>query len=209
MTDGATQLLAVPLAEHAASKQTAGEAAGETRVDEDEGAASDILSGRYACYNLYETRDGRWLSVGALEPKFWAALCRALGREELTGEQFAGGQRQQRAIETLARLFKTRDAAEWLALFGGEDVCVAPVNSIEEALGSGHLRERGAFESVPHPTAGAVELSGVAPKLSDTPGRLSKAPPPSLGQHTREVLLWAGLSDAEVEELARDRVVKA
>ena len=220
MTDGAIQLLAIPLAERAASGRVGrggeqggpGSARSEEGVaqsDEgDGGAASDILSGRYACYNLYETRDGRWLSVGALEPKFWAALCRAVGLEELTYEQFAGGDAQARAIETLARAFKSRDAEDWLALFGDEDVCVAPVNSVEDALGSEHFRERGTFESVPHPKAGDIELLGVAPKLTDTPGRLSHAPPPRLGEHTREVLLWAGLSATEVEELVEARVVR-
>lgn len=196
MTDGAMQLLTVPLAEYAASRQ------GEEGV-------SDILSGRYACYNLYETRDGRWLSVGALEPKFWSALCRAVGCEGLILEQFVGGERQARVIESLARAFKLRDADEWLAQFGDEDVCVAPVNSVEEALKSGHFRERGAIESVPHPATGDIEVLGVVPKLGDTPGRLSHAPPPRLGEHTREVLLWAGLSGAEVEELERARVVRA
>ena len=207
MTDGAMRLLTIPLAEHAASvggdHNEGGDAAG------DEGAAGDILSGRYACYNLYETRDGRWLSVGALEPKFWAALCRAVGLEELIQEQFAGGDdRQARAVETLARAFKSRDADDWLALFGDEDVCVAPVNSLDEALDSRHFRERGTFESVPHPRAGDIDLLGVAPKLTETPGRLSHAPPPRLGEHTREVLLWAGLPAEEVEELERARVVK-
>lgn len=111
-------------------------------------------------------------------------------------------------MEALAHAFRSRNAAEWLALFGEADVCVAPVNSIDEALGSRHFRERGIIESVPHPEIGPIDLLGIMPGLTDTPGRLSHTPPPRLGEHTRPVLLWAGLSVEEVEGLEKACVVR-
>jgi len=111
MLDGVVSLLPVALALYAAK----GEA--PRRGDQK-------LTGRYACYNVYRARDGRWLAVGALEPKFWVELCRGLGCEQLAAEQFAEGPRQREMIRELAAIFRTRDAAEWFAQFRDRDACL-------------------------------------------------------------------------------------
>ena len=131
-----------------------------------------VLTGRYACYRLYRCADGRWISVGALEPKFWAALCRALGCEQFVVGQFAEGEARLEMIAAFARIFETRSAAEWSDYLRPYDACVAPVCNVAEVMRDFGL---GAGESV------------VTPKLSATPGRLGGAPP-RLGEHTREIL---------------------
>lgn len=91
-----------------------------------------FLTGGLACYRIYETADGRHLTVGALEPKFFVRLCELIGRPELAARQFDAGAQEELAGE-LARSFGERELAEWLTLFDGEDVCVGPVATLAEA----------------------------------------------------------------------------
>jgi crotonobetainyl-CoA:carnitine CoA-transferase CaiB-like acyl-CoA transferase len=159
MLDGAAWMLPVALAFYQA-----------TGAMPERGAA--VLTGRYACYRLYRCADGRWVSVGALEPKFWAALCRALGCEQLIPDQFAEGERRREMIAALSRIFETREAGEWFDYLKPHDVCVAPVRNVAEVMRDFGLQNG---ETV------------VAPKLSSTPGQLG-GPPPRLGEHTQQVL---------------------
>jgi crotonobetainyl-CoA:carnitine CoA-transferase CaiB-like acyl-CoA transferase len=142
-----------------------------------------------------------------LEEKFWAALCQRLGCAELIEDQFAGDERQATMIESLAKIFRTRNADEWFQLLGAEDACVMPLSTMDEVLRDAHLRERGAIASASHPSIGLIDRVGVSPLLGDTPGQLSSLPPPRLGEHTREVLQRAGLSQAEIAELERERAI--
>jgi len=91
-----------------------------------------FLTGGLACYRIYETGDGRHLTVGALEPKFFSRLCELIGRPELAERQLVAGEQEALAAE-LASVFSNRPLAEWLALFDGEDVCVGPVATLAEA----------------------------------------------------------------------------
>ncbi|MBI3680563.1 MAG: CoA transferase [Acidobacteria bacterium] len=93
----------------------------------------ETLSGRYACYHVYPTRDGRWVAVGALEPKFWAALCQAIGCPQFIPEQYAEDPRRSQIIECLEAVFLTRDAEEWFVHLKHLDACVTPVRTVEEA----------------------------------------------------------------------------
>jgi alpha-methylacyl-CoA racemase len=86
-----------------------------------------LLTGGVACYRIYATADGRWLTVAALEPKFWHRLCDLLDRPDLVPRQF------EPELPELEALFRTRPLAEWLALLEGRDTCVGPVLTLEEA----------------------------------------------------------------------------
>jgi crotonobetainyl-CoA:carnitine CoA-transferase CaiB-like acyl-CoA transferase len=131
-----------------------------------------VLTGRYACYHLYQCADGRWISVGALEPKFWAALCRALGCEHFIADQFAEGERRKEIVTALSQIFETRAAGEWFDRLKSSDACVTPVKNVAEVMQDFGLRQG---ESV------------VLPRLSGTPG-LAGGPPPRLGEHTDELV---------------------
>ena len=93
-------------------------------------AGREILSGKYACYNLYQARDLRWLAVGALEPKFWADLCRRLSCEELIAQQFDPA--QQPVKEQIASIFRTKPAVQWFEELGTSDCCVTLVRTVGE-----------------------------------------------------------------------------
>ena len=113
-----------------------------------------ILTGRYACYEIYECGDGRFVSVGAIEPQFWANLCRQLEVEEWTGSQTDDAvQDQVRAA--LAARFATRSRDEWVALLGPADCCVAPVNTVAEAVLDEQYVARNSVVDASHPRAGA------------------------------------------------------
>jgi crotonobetainyl-CoA:carnitine CoA-transferase CaiB-like acyl-CoA transferase len=86
-----------------------------------------LLTGGVACYRIYATADGRWLTVAALEPKFWRRLCELLERPDLVDRQF------EPELPELAELFRSRPLDEWLALLEGRDTCVGPVLSLQEA----------------------------------------------------------------------------
>jgi crotonobetainyl-CoA:carnitine CoA-transferase CaiB-like acyl-CoA transferase len=119
MYAGVTSLLTVPLAvylETGHEAQTGGER----------------LSGAYACYNIYQTEDGRWVAVGALEPKFWAELCKRLNCEDLIALQFAGPDTQAMLKSRLDEIFRSKTAAAWFQALRGSDCCVTPVRSIGE-----------------------------------------------------------------------------
>jgi alpha-methylacyl-CoA racemase len=94
-----------------------------------------FLTGGLACYRIYETADGRHLTVGALEPKFFVRLCEVIGRPELAELHLVEQEQRQLATE-LAAVFATRPLAAWLEVFDGEDVCVGPVSTLAEAAGA-------------------------------------------------------------------------
>jgi alpha-methylacyl-CoA racemase len=116
-----------------------------TGVDVEAGSA--LLTGKYACYDLYEARDGRWLSVGAIEKQFFANLCTALGREDLADAQYDDA-RQDEVRAAFSHAFATRDRDEWVADLADKDTCVAPVLSIAEVGRDAHHVARGSFVDV-------------------------------------------------------------
>jgi len=128
----------------------------------------DVLSGRYACYSTYRAADGRWLAVGAIEAKFFANLCAALGCPELAGVQYdEGAQPAIRAAFAAAFASRTRD--EWAELLAGADTCVAPVLDVSEIAGHPQFTARGAVARATHPTEGTFEQ--LAPLLAGMPPR--------------------------------------
>lgn len=150
-------------------------------------------------YEMYECADGGYVSVGALEPRFYAELVRLSGFEADIPEGERAHQLDRSSWparkEAMVALFKTRTRDEWCALFEGTDACVAPVLSMAEAPHHPHNRARGTF----------VEYTGVvqpapAPRFSRTPGAIRR-PPPHPGQHTDEVLGELGLSGPEIAVL--------
>jgi crotonobetainyl-CoA:carnitine CoA-transferase CaiB-like acyl-CoA transferase len=150
-----------------------------------------MLDGAAPYYNIYETKDGKWLSIGSIEPWFYANLCKALGREDFLPHAFAGGGKRQEIKQAFGEIFKTKTRDEWFALLTQNDICVAKVYDLDETSGDPHLRARDMIVEVEHPEAGQVKQVGIAVKLSATPGQIRFLAAP-LGAHTEEIL--SGLS---------------
>jgi crotonobetainyl-CoA:carnitine CoA-transferase CaiB-like acyl-CoA transferase len=131
------------------------------------------------------------LTLGALEGKFWANLCRLLGREDLVPLQHVTGRERDRVEAELRGLFRTRPRDAWVELLGSADVCAGPVLSLDEVVGDPHLQARRLFHEVRHPTLGALPQVAFPVKLSATPPR-EATPPPDLGADTAAVLAEIG-----------------
>ena len=157
------------------------------------------LGGRFVCYRPYQCADG-WVTMGALEPKFFAAFCRGVGREELAAHQFDPP--GSAAHVQLQGVFMERTRAQWAAFAGEHDCCLEPVLELEEALDSELVRERGMVVEIEQPGAAApVRLLGPPVKLSRTPADPHRRPAPGLGEDTEAELIAAGLSREEVARL--------
>jgi alpha-methylacyl-CoA racemase len=157
------------------------------------------LAGSLVCYRPYECEDG-WVSLGALEPKFWQAWCRGVGREDLIAKQFERPGSDAHA--QVKEIFKSRSREQWEAFARRHDCCLEPVLELDEALSSDLVREREMVVEIEQPGAERpIRQLGIPVKLTRTPGDHGRLPGPALGEHTEAVLLAAGYSDAEVAEL--------
>lgn len=155
-------------------------------------------------YNLYRTKDGKYLTVGTLEPKFWQELCRLLDREDLTGRQFDFAHGRELQAE-LAGTFLAKTRQEWLDLIGGREFCVTPVCSLEEALASELTTESG-MVGAREEDLGTVKYLQPAISLSETPGAVERRAP-RMGEHREEILAALGYEKNEIAELANKHII--
>jgi alpha-methylacyl-CoA racemase len=164
-----------------------------------------LLAGSVICYRPYECADG-WVTLGALEPKFWQAWCRGVEREDLIGSQFEkpGSDAHAQVVE----IFKSRTREQWTQFASQNDCCLEPVLELEEALDSQLVREREMVVELRQPGAqGPVRQLGIPIKLDRTPGAHDRLPGPALGEHTEEVLAAAGYSEQEISALIEQKAV--
>ncbi|WP_272474138.1 CaiB/BaiF CoA transferase family protein [Baekduia alba] len=164
---------------------------------------SELLSGSLLCYRPYRCADG-WVTLGALEPKFFAAWCAGVERPDLVEKQFERpGSAAHAEVEAIF-LQRTRD--EWAAFADAHDCCLEPVLEVEEALESELVRAREMVIEFEQPGAGKVKGLGMPVKLSRTPGRV-RSGGPALGEHTEQVLAQAGFAPEEIAQLVEDGAV--
>jgi crotonobetainyl-CoA:carnitine CoA-transferase CaiB-like acyl-CoA transferase len=163
------------------------------------------LTGRWPCYAVYETKDGRHVTIGAFEPHFWAALCRHVGRPDLVAQQWAEGPEREAMFADFRAIFRAKTLAEWTADLAEVDVCFAPVATLDEAFADPQLRHRGMVVEMDTP-AGPTRFFGPPIKFSETPGSV-RTPPAGLGQHTDEVLASLGLDARAITDLRARGVV--
>lgn len=161
------------------------------------GARPDELMGTHACYQIYRCADGRHLAVGALEPKFWERLCRALELPELIGRQWERPEQRDHTHARLSERFATRGCDEWLRLLGPLDACVEPVLTPEQAVADAQARAH-----VSEVEVGGLRLPavGVPFQLHGTPAWLPSQAPEA-GAHGAELLAELGYSRAQIEAL--------
>jgi alpha-methylacyl-CoA racemase len=157
------------------------------------------LAGRLVCYRPYACADG-WVTLGALEPKFWAAWCRGVGREDLIEKQFEPpGSPTHVEVQDI---FMERSREQWSAFAAEHDCCLEPVLDLDEALASDLVRERDMVTELDQPGAQRpVRLLGAPIKLSRTPADTNRKPGPALGEQTDAVLRALGYDEAQVAAL--------
>ena len=163
------------------------------------------LAGGLVCYRPYRCADG-YVTLGALEPKFWAEFCRGVGREGLLDHAFdRPGSDAHRAV---CEIFAARTRAEWEAFASEHDCCLEPVLGLDEALEGDLVAAREMVVELDQPGAERpVRLLGVPFKLRRTPADPVRAPGPSLGEHTRQVLADAGYPSEEIDALLESGAV--
>ena len=164
-----------------------------------------ILTGRYACYDTYRCADGRYVSVGAIEPRFWANLCELIGLPQFASQQ-TEDDAQDEIRNALAAKFVTEDRDHWVQLLGPADTCVAPVNTVAEAVED------------PHTTARALVVDAVSetdgPFRQSAPGWAGTVPPDGAYEvaaadstDTESLLAGAGLGAHEIERMLDEGVI--
>lgn len=187
MTDGVLNWLATYIAQAWAGDTVAG--------------GKGALTGGAACYSIYATADNRYLTLAAVEQRFWATFCRLVGRETFIEQQWSDWPEQQALFANLDALFRTRTLADWLTFFGGAEVCIAPVLSIDEALDAAQARGPQRVLTLNNGTATPLRLPGGLFSTSVT------SPPPALGEHTGAVLASLGYDSDMITHLQETGVV--
>ncbi|GCE48134.1 crotonobetainyl-CoA:carnitine CoA-transferase CaiB-like acyl-CoA transferase [Thermosporothrix hazakensis] len=162
------------------------------------------LTGDLPCYHIYETKDGQFLTLGALEPKFWHAFCTRIGHLELLPfHSPVGPDEREQALTILRNVFKTKTRDEWMAELGDLDSCVGPVYTLAEALNDPQMQARGVLfreaENAP------PQLS-TFPRLSDVPQTM-RSKPPALGEHTSAILQEYGFQVEAIEQFRKEGVI--
>ncbi|HEX7007315.1 MAG TPA: CaiB/BaiF CoA-transferase family protein [Alphaproteobacteria bacterium] len=159
------------------------------------------LSGGFPAYGFYEAKDGGYVSLGALEPKFWANFCRAVGREDWIDRHEAAGAEAEALRAELAALFKTRTRDEWARLLDDADCCLAPVLTIAEAAANEQFRARGMIFEVDNREDGTLAEFALPIRFSDFEFAVER-PAPRHGEHTAELLAEVGLESDAIAALS-------
>ncbi len=172
-----------------------------------------FLGGSYPYYAVYDTKDGKLLTIGCTEPWLWANFCKAIDRPEFVKfarqpDQFvrAANAEERRCREEIEAIIKTRTRDEWYDFLVKADVCVGKVYDPEEMVQDPQVQARDMVVDVHHPRYGKVKQFGQPIKLSETPGSARTAAPYA-GEHTDQVLRELGVSEAEIEALREKKVV--
>lgn len=166
-----------------------------------------ILIGQLACYNVYETKDGRYISLGAVEAHLWANFCNYVGHPEYAELQREES-RQAEMKSELARIFKERTLDQWKTDLADVDCCWSPVNTVDEAMADPQVESRGMIIEMADPKGeyGTIKMIGNPIKLSETPAR-QELFPPRKGEHTKETMSALGCSEEQIDDLKSRGVI--
>lgn len=164
------------------------------------------LDGGLPCYNIYETKEGKHITLAALEPKFWHTFCTRIGHLELLPfhTPVGPGEREQ-AISMLRAIFKTKTRDEWLSELAEIDACVGPVHTLEEAFNDPQAQARGVTIAA-NSDDETFQTLPTFPRISGVDAEQRHAPP-ALGEQSDEVLREAGYSDTELEQFKKEGIV--
>jgi crotonobetainyl-CoA:carnitine CoA-transferase CaiB-like acyl-CoA transferase len=165
------------------------------------------LNGGLSEYNLYRTADDKYLTVGALEPKFFSRLCTILGMPEYD-EVNASPAKVAQVKEMLAERFATKTRAEWLELLADDEVCVGPAYELAEIFNDPQLASRSLLVEAEQPRVGKVKQMGLPLKFDGLdPQAIVRQPAPAFGEHTTDIIQALGYTDMQVAELKSNGVI--
>ncbi len=187
MTDGMLSLLSLTLFLH-------------QRTGEFPKRGESILSHRYAFYNTYETADGRYLSIGAVENRFWKNLCTHLGVPEYAPLQY-DEKRREEIIDFMRKTFKKKTLAQWEIELADLDVCWGRIQNLKEVLKDPFFRERKMVVDIRQQNGEETTTLGVPITLSGTPGSI-RTPPPEFGENTIAILKEVGYTKNQIAAFA-------
>ncbi|MGA8020813.1 MAG: CaiB/BaiF CoA-transferase family protein [Desulfobacterales bacterium] len=163
------------------------------------------FSHRYACYNTYETRDGRYIAIGAVENRFWQKLCVHFGVPEYAALQY-DDRRRKEILAFVRSAIREKTLAQWEEDLADIDACWAPVRTLDDVLQAPLFRERDMVMEIEGEEGGTTTLLGTPIKLSGTPGGIRTAPP-AFGGNTCAILSEFGYSTEEIRVLEEKNVV--
>lgn len=192
MTDGLFSIVSM----HLANQLAAG--APQRRGD-------TMLSGQLACYNVYLTKDRKHVALGALEAKFWRAFCQGIGNEDLLPGHMARAVDGEPVFEVLKEIFKSRTKAQWAEFARTIDCCLSPVEELDELTNGDYAAGRKLVMDLYHPVEGL--LKQIRNPLVGDGIPVNYTPPPTLGQHTEEIMQWLGYSGEDIRTLKARGVV--
>jgi crotonobetainyl-CoA:carnitine CoA-transferase CaiB-like acyl-CoA transferase len=167
--------------------------------------ADGILSHRYACYNTYETADGRYLSIGAVENRFWKQLCDTLEIPEYAPLQY-DDQRREEILQSMRQTFKQKTLDEWDAILAGLDICWGRIQSTKEVLEDPLFLQRETVVEIEDKDGKKSKTIGVTVKLSDTPGTI-RTPPVDFGESTAAILQEMGYTEEDIKMFEKKGVI--
>ncbi len=165
------------------------------------------LSGSYACYSVYQAADGNYLTLGAVEDKFWSGFCHRVGHPEWISQQYAAEPRRGELRKEVASLFRTKTRLEWLEFFRETDICLEPVCDLLEVTEDPHVKARRILQQTPLPDGTTGWQLGVPVKLSQTPGSI-RSIAPGWGEQTEVILSKLGYSEVQINNLKQLGVVR-
>ncbi len=155
------------------------------------------IHGDFPFYSVYKTKDNKYLSIGAIEMKFWNNLCEGLGLSDLKLKQFPQGLEKEEVFEKIQEKFLTKTQEEWLKHFKKYDTCIMPVKTFAEACNDPQILARNMVVELDHPKLGKIKNISSPIKFSRTPLKI-RSLSPKVGQHTKEVLKTLKYSDEEI-----------
>jgi crotonobetainyl-CoA:carnitine CoA-transferase CaiB-like acyl-CoA transferase len=172
----------------------------QQRTGENPKRGESLLSHRYAFYNTYETADGRHITIGAVENRFWKQLCEHLDVSEYTPLQYNENRRQE-ILDFMRTTFKKKTLAEWEDELADLDVCWGRVQNLEEVLQDPLFRDREMVVDIRQKNRGKITTLGVPVKLSETPGTV-RTPPVDFGESTVSILQELGYTEDQIKAFA-------
>jgi crotonobetainyl-CoA:carnitine CoA-transferase CaiB-like acyl-CoA transferase len=194
MTDGIMPMLTLQLAQYWGSGES--------------GEIMNPFDGSFPFYGVFECADGKHVSLGALEQKFWTGFCQMAGKPEWLPLQFATGDEKRRVREEIARFFKSKPREEWLKLAEVHDICLSSIHEMEDLEKDPQLQARQMIVEMEHENGLKLKGVGIPIKFSDSKPDQPE-PAPAVGQDSIEILKEAGYSEERIKELLEKGIVVA